>query len=117
MTVCHNIAIETQTHDRIVVTTEMKKGVVPDTAKVFDFRQYDLGDQAKKVSDHFPVEVELERKVEVEMEVEMEVEVEVERKEMEVERKEMEVEVEWSGRAGGGAVRETSPPSVWGGTI
>ncbi|KAK5885548.1 hypothetical protein CesoFtcFv8_019247 [Champsocephalus esox] len=53
-----------QTHDRIVVSDEMKKGVVAGTAKVFDFKkEYGLGDQAKKISDHFPVEVELKLKL------------------------------------------------------
>ncbi|XP_033982024.1 deoxyribonuclease-1-like [Trematomus bernacchii] len=54
-------AKSSNTYDRIVVTTEMEKGVVAGSAKVFDFREeYDLRDKAKKVSDHFPVEVELE---------------------------------------------------------
>ncbi|KAJ4923012.1 hypothetical protein JOQ06_015362 [Pogonophryne albipinna] len=46
-----------QTHDRIVVTTEMEKGVVP--AEVFDFREAYHLKEANKVSDHFPVEVRL----------------------------------------------------------
>ncbi|KAI4798110.1 hypothetical protein KUCAC02_022275 [Chaenocephalus aceratus] len=46
-----------QTHDRIVVTTEMNEGVVK--AEVFDFREAYHLKEAKKVSDHFPVEVEL----------------------------------------------------------
>ncbi|KAK5914735.1 hypothetical protein CgunFtcFv8_009150 [Champsocephalus gunnari] len=42
-------------YDRIVVTTDMKKGVL----KAGVFKAYGLGDQALAVSDHFPVEVEL----------------------------------------------------------
>ncbi|XP_010788302.1 deoxyribonuclease-1-like [Notothenia coriiceps] len=57
------------TYDRIVVTTEMEKGVVAGSAKVFNFREeYDLRDKAKKVSDHFPVEVRLKLQVEPEAE-------------------------------------------------
>ncbi|KAI9523769.1 hypothetical protein NQZ68_025494 [Dissostichus eleginoides] len=54
-------------YDRIVVTTEMEKGVVAGSAGVFNFeKEYDLKqDQAKKVSNHFPVEVELKVEVDV----------------------------------------------------
>ncbi|XP_049416779.1 deoxyribonuclease-1-like [Epinephelus fuscoguttatus] len=48
-------------YDRIVVTTDMMKGVVLGSARVYNFMM-DLGlnnDQALAVSDHFPVEVEL----------------------------------------------------------
>ncbi|XP_012682694.2 deoxyribonuclease-1-like [Clupea harengus] len=48
-------------YDRIVATTEMMRGVVPKSAKVFDFMSV-LGlshSLALAVSDHFPVEVEL----------------------------------------------------------
>ncbi|KAK1877219.1 Deoxyribonuclease-1 [Dissostichus eleginoides] len=46
-----------QAHDRIVVTTEMEKGVVAGSAAVFDFIKAYSPKEAKKVSDHFPVEV------------------------------------------------------------
>ncbi|KAK1878263.1 Deoxyribonuclease-1 [Dissostichus eleginoides] len=48
-----------QAHDRIVVTTEMEKGVVAGSAAVFDFIKAYSPKEAKKVSDHFPVEVEV----------------------------------------------------------
>ncbi|XP_033934242.1 deoxyribonuclease-1-like [Pseudochaenichthys georgianus] len=50
-----------QAYDRIVVTDDMYKGVSPCSAGIFDFKnQYALTlDEAKAVSDHFPVEVEL----------------------------------------------------------
>ncbi|XP_033934249.1 deoxyribonuclease-1-like [Pseudochaenichthys georgianus] len=64
--VATTLAEETiQTHDRIVVTTEMYNAVVPNSAKVFDFKKaYGLEEpekapQALAVSNHFPVEVEL----------------------------------------------------------
>ncbi|KAJ4923035.1 hypothetical protein JOQ06_015385 [Pogonophryne albipinna] len=52
-------------YDRIVVTTDMNKGVVEDSARVFDFWvKYDLNlEKAWRVSNHFPVEVELELKL------------------------------------------------------
>ncbi|XP_037647819.1 deoxyribonuclease-1 isoform X2 [Sebastes umbrosus] len=48
-------------YDRIVVTTNMMRGVVHDSAKVFDYMvAYHLSqDEAEAVSDHFPVQVEL----------------------------------------------------------
>ncbi|XP_033982016.1 deoxyribonuclease-1-like isoform X2 [Trematomus bernacchii] len=46
-----------QTHDRIVVTTEMNKGVVK--AEVFNFIKAYHPKEARAVSNHFPVEVEL----------------------------------------------------------
>ncbi|KAL3054369.1 hypothetical protein OYC64_006655 [Pagothenia borchgrevinki] len=54
-----------QTHDRIVVSDEMNKGVVK--AEVFDFIKAYPPKKAKAedVSDHFPVEVRLELKREV----------------------------------------------------
>lgn len=48
-------------YDRIVVTTDMMRGVVHGSARVYNFMT-ELGlnnDQALAVSDHFPVEVEL----------------------------------------------------------
>uniref|UniRef100_A0A8D3CUR0 Deoxyribonuclease n=2 Tax=Scophthalmus maximus TaxID=52904 RepID=A0A8D3CUR0_SCOMX len=48
-------------YDRIVVTTDMMKGVVPSTAEVYDYMT-DMNlkhDLALAVSDHFPVEVTL----------------------------------------------------------
>ncbi|XP_042361124.1 deoxyribonuclease-1 [Plectropomus leopardus] len=48
-------------YDRIVVTSDMMKGVVPSSAAVYDYMM-DLGlghSMALAVSDHFPVEVEL----------------------------------------------------------
>ncbi|XP_033982015.1 deoxyribonuclease-1-like isoform X1 [Trematomus bernacchii] len=57
-----------QTHDRIVVSKEMNEEVVNGSAGVFNFKtdsDFDQ-DQAKKVSDHFPVEVELKPKEEPE---------------------------------------------------
>ncbi|KAI4790766.1 hypothetical protein KUCAC02_034416 [Chaenocephalus aceratus] len=50
-----------QAYDRIVVTDDMYKGMSPRSAGIFDFtNQYALTlDEAKAVSDHFPVEVEL----------------------------------------------------------
>ncbi|XP_040918760.1 deoxyribonuclease-1-like isoform X2 [Toxotes jaculatrix] len=48
-------------YDRIVVTTDMLKGVVHDSAEVYNY-MLNLGldqNQALAVSDHFPVEVEL----------------------------------------------------------
>ncbi|XP_058615690.1 deoxyribonuclease 1 like 4, tandem duplicate 1 isoform X2 [Onychostoma macrolepis] len=53
------------TYDRIVVYgDDMLKAVVQDSAKPFNFQEaYKLTDEdAKKVSDHYPVEVELKRK-------------------------------------------------------
>ncbi|KAG7237466.1 hypothetical protein INR49_032333 [Caranx melampygus] len=50
-------------YDRIVVTSDMMKGVVPNSAAVYDYME-DLGlshDEALAVSDHFPVEVEMAR--------------------------------------------------------
>ncbi|KAL3054364.1 hypothetical protein OYC64_006650 [Pagothenia borchgrevinki] len=53
-------AKSSNTYDRIVVTTEMEKGV-EGRAEVFNFKtNYDLTQaQAEDVSDHFPVEVRL----------------------------------------------------------
>ncbi|KAF3846958.1 hypothetical protein F7725_004036 [Dissostichus mawsoni] len=48
-----------QAHDRIVVTTEMEKGVVAGSAAVFDFIKAYSPKESKEVSNHFPVEVEL----------------------------------------------------------
>ncbi|XP_074511286.1 deoxyribonuclease-1-like [Sebastes fasciatus] len=48
-------------YDRIVVTTDMMKGVVPGSAEVYNY-EVALGlsqKQAEAVSDHFPVQVEL----------------------------------------------------------
>ncbi|XP_056614676.1 deoxyribonuclease 1 like 4, tandem duplicate 1 isoform X2 [Triplophysa dalaica] len=53
------------TYDRIVVYgNDMLEAVVPDSAKPFNFQKaYKLTDEnALKVSDHYPVEVELKRK-------------------------------------------------------
>ncbi|KAL3054371.1 hypothetical protein OYC64_006656 [Pagothenia borchgrevinki] len=48
-------------YDRIVVTDDMYKGMNPHSAGIFDFKnQYALTlDEAKAVSDHFPVEVQI----------------------------------------------------------
>ncbi|XP_038125168.1 deoxyribonuclease-1-like [Cyprinodon tularosa] len=52
-------------YDRIVAKEDMMRGVVMDSAKVYDFQdQLHLSkEQAKKISDHFPVEVELKPKL------------------------------------------------------
>ncbi|KAI9523767.1 hypothetical protein NQZ68_025492 [Dissostichus eleginoides] len=57
-------AKSSNTYDRIVVTTDMEKGVVAGSAGVFNFKtEYGLPQKkAEKVSDHFPVEVELSKK-------------------------------------------------------
>ncbi|KAK9535676.1 hypothetical protein VZT92_008046 [Zoarces viviparus] len=50
-------------YDRIVVTDDMMKGVVPGSAKVYNF-MLDFGlteEQATEISDHYPVEVELKK--------------------------------------------------------
>ncbi|KAI4788523.1 hypothetical protein KUCAC02_035802, partial [Chaenocephalus aceratus] len=52
-----------QTHDRIVVSDEMKKGVVEGSAKVFDFIKAYNPVEPGNISDHFPVEVELKLKL------------------------------------------------------
>ncbi|XP_010788869.1 deoxyribonuclease-1-like, partial [Notothenia coriiceps] len=50
-----------QAYDRIVVTDDMYNRMNPRSAGIFDFKnQYALTlDQAKAVSDHFPVEVQI----------------------------------------------------------
>ncbi|KAJ4923017.1 hypothetical protein JOQ06_015367 [Pogonophryne albipinna] len=50
-----------QAYDRIVVTNDMYKGMNPRSAGIFDFeKEFHLTlDEAKAVSDHFPVEVKL----------------------------------------------------------
>ncbi|XP_033982005.1 deoxyribonuclease-1-like isoform X2 [Trematomus bernacchii] len=58
------VAKSIHTYDRIVVTTDMKEGVVKDSAKVFNFIKAYHPNEAEDVSDHFPVEVELESEVE-----------------------------------------------------
>ncbi|XP_078517998.1 deoxyribonuclease gamma-like [Lissotriton helveticus] len=48
-------------YDRIVVQNEMYEGIVPNSAKPFNFQEeYDLTDEETlAVSDHYPIEVEL----------------------------------------------------------
>ncbi|KAK1877837.1 Deoxyribonuclease-1 [Dissostichus eleginoides] len=50
-----------QAYDRIVVTTDMNRGVLAGSAVVFNFKnKYGLTqDKTKDVSDHFPVQVQL----------------------------------------------------------